>query len=365
MGGEDRRALDVERGQEVDERLLVLRVGRQQRLRVARAEAERARAVVEREHADPGAPERAHGGEAVHPADVDHDRGFHRGQQLLDRRAGQPASRVRIGAAALAGEHPAAQAQRDEQQAPRALGLAPPAVLVQEADVAAHLLAEHRAPALLRRRPAHVHELRVRREEHLPARLAEAVEPIRLLAEHEEVLVEEANRIGGLAPHEQDRAHQELRLVGLVVREAVAVEGVEGPRARRELAQEEVLGREPPEGREAAHRALQPAVRVAQLRADDRRLGMRLAEGDQPLERAFGRPGVRVQEQEPVARGDPHAGVRAAAEALVLLLDQRAPRGSARAPARACRRSSRGRRRSSRGRARSRAPAPPRAARCR
>src|SRR5206468_4549959 len=136
-----------------------------------------------------------------------------------------------------------------EQQAPRTLGLTPTAVLVQETDVAAHLLAEHRAPALLRRRPAHVYELRVRREEHLPARLAEAVEPVRLLAEHEEVLVEEANRIRGLAPHEQDRAHQELGRVGPVVRKAVAVEGVEEARPRRELPQEEVLGREPPERR--------------------------------------------------------------------------------------------------------------------
>jgi len=50
---------------------------RQHRLRVARAEAERAGPVVEREHADPGAAERAHRGEPVHPADVHDDRRVH------------------------------------------------------------------------------------------------------------------------------------------------------------------------------------------------------------------------------------------------------------------------------------------------
>ena len=46
----------------------------------------------------------------------------------------------------------------------------------------------------------------LREEQHLPAGPAEARQPVDLLAEHEEVLVEQPDRVGGLAPHEQRRA---------------------------------------------------------------------------------------------------------------------------------------------------------------
>src|SRR4029453_5312845 len=61
---------------EVDEAVLVgERVGREKLLRVLRAEAERARTVVDGKHADPGTAERTDRGEPVDPADVDHCRG--------------------------------------------------------------------------------------------------------------------------------------------------------------------------------------------------------------------------------------------------------------------------------------------------
>ena len=110
-------------------------------------------------------------------------------------------------------------------------------------------------------------------------------------------------------------------LARLVVVEAAGVERVQPPRARRELADEEVLGREPPERRLAAHRALQRPVGVAQPRPDDGRLGMRVGERDEPLEPVADDPGVRVEQEEVAAVGRAHAGVVAAAHAAVLLLD--------------------------------------------
>ena len=115
----------------------------------------------------------------------------------------------------------------------------------------------------------------------------EAVEPVGLLAEHEEALVEQPDLVGRLAPDEQRRAVERLDLARAVVVEAAAVEGVEELGARPELAQEEVLGREPPERRLAAHRALERAVRVGQPRADDGGTRMRVGERDQRVERSL------------------------------------------------------------------------------
>ena len=68
-------------------------------------------------------------------------------------------------------------------------------------------------------------------------------------------------------------------------------------RARRELAQEEVLGGEPPERGEAPHGALQRPVGVAQPRRDHGSVLVRVREGDQPLERVVDEPGVGVDQQ--------------------------------------------------------------------
>ena len=103
--------------------------------------------------------------------------------------------------------------------------------------------------------------------------------------------------------------------------EPARVERVQQARPRRELAEEEVLGREPPERREAAHRALQRPVRVQQPRADDRGVRMLVGVPDEASERAIGQPCIRVQDQEVAAGRDRHAGVPAGREPEVLLLD--------------------------------------------
>ena len=56
----------------------------------------------------------------------------------------------------------------------------------------------------------------------------------------------------------------------------------------RQLAQEEVLGREPPERRKAADRALEGAVGIPQPRPDQRRLRPSVREVDEALDRAVG-----------------------------------------------------------------------------
>ena len=61
------------------------------------------------------------------------------------------------------------------------------------------------------------------------SRPPEAVEPVGLLAEHEERLVEEADLVGRLAAHEQRRPVERLDLAVALVAEPGAVEGVEQP----------------------------------------------------------------------------------------------------------------------------------------
>src|SRR2546427_955704 len=110
--------------------------------------------------------------------------------------------------------------------------------------------------------------------------------------------------------------------MNVVVVEAGPVKGVQQPRARRELAQEEELRRKPPKGGEAAHRALEPPVRVAEPRPDDGRPRMRVGERNQRAERALVEPGIRVEQQRIAARGAVDAGVPAERESAVLLLDE-------------------------------------------
>ena len=198
----------------------------------------------------------------------------------------EPRRAVAVRAPTLAAEDEPAKAKRREEQAARALGLLRAAVLPEEEQMAAEVLA---VEATAVRRAAHVHALGAGEEDDLPAGLAEPVAPVRLLAEEEVVLVALADLRDRLAPQEHARAHDDLDLAHLVVVEAARVERVQRRRARRELAQEEVLGREPPEGRVAANRALQRPVRVEEPRADDRGARARVGEVAQPLERAVER----------------------------------------------------------------------------
>ena len=167
----------------------------------------------------------------------------------------------------------------------------------------------------------HVRRPGIRVEEGAPAGLPEAVGPVDLFAEEEEALVGRTDLVDRGAADEPHGAHQDLRLAHLVVGEAGRVEGVQRAGAGSERAQEEVLGREPPERREPAHRPLQRAVRVAEARPDDRRVGMRVGERHERVEGSGVQPGVRV-EQEHVAPARPlDAGVPACREPAVLLLD--------------------------------------------
>ena len=92
-------------------------------------------------------------------------------------------------------------------------------------------------------------------------------------------------------------------LARLVVVEVARVEGIQRARARRELAQEEVLGRQPPERGKAADRALERPVGVEELRS--RRRAPRaviLGERDQRLDALADDPRVGVQQQDEVPR---------------------------------------------------------------
>ena len=100
---------------------------------------------------------------------------------------------------ALAAEQEPAQPQRRPEQAPRPLGLPQAAMLREEPQVSFHLLAEH-APAV--RGAAHVHDLRAGEEQHLPPGAHEAEAPVRLLAEDEEVLVDQADGVDRRAADE-------------------------------------------------------------------------------------------------------------------------------------------------------------------
>src|SRR5437763_860931 len=83
---------------------------------------------------------------------------------------------------------------------PGALGLGRAAVLGEEAELAAQVLDVH-PPAV--RRAADVGELGLGIEPDLPAGRLEAVAPVRLLAEEEEVLVRRPDLLDRLAPDEQ------------------------------------------------------------------------------------------------------------------------------------------------------------------
>ena len=102
--------------------------------------------------------------------------------------------------------------------------------------------------------------------------------------------------------------------------EATRVESVEHVRAGRKLAQVEKLRRKPPQRRETAHGALQPAVRIPQPRADDGGLRMGVCERGELLDGALVQPRVGVEQQDIPARGPRDAAVPAVGEATVLLL---------------------------------------------
>ena len=98
-----------------------------------------------------------------------------------------------------------------------------------------------------------MNDLGAREEQDLPPRLAEPVAPVHFLAHQEEVLVEAADRVDRLTPDEEAGAEEILGLPHRLVVELLAEERVQRVRAGRQLAQEEVLGRDPPGARIAPH----------------------------------------------------------------------------------------------------------------
>src|SRR5215831_6064980 len=100
---------------------------------------------------------------------------------------GEESGALAVARATLAAEDDGAQAERPEQEQAGALGLLRAAVLRHEAEDPAQVLDVE--PAAVRG-PAEMDDLRVGGEPDLPAGAAESVEPVGLLAEHEEVLVE-------------------------------------------------------------------------------------------------------------------------------------------------------------------------------
>ena len=104
------------------------------------------------------------------------------------------------------------------------------------------------------------------------------------------------------------RAHHEVRLAHARRGRSRRVERVQRARARRELAQEEVLGREAPRRRKAAHGRLQPAVGMTQARPDDGRARVRVrerGEPSRPRRRAPRRPRSGSARTRPTSRAMP------------------------------------------------------------
>src|SRR5437764_7935225 len=119
-----------------------------------------------------------------------------RAKQRSSLAGGEPARGLPIAPPALAAEEQQPQPDAGEQQPTRPLRLTRAAVLGEEVQLSADVLGEE--PAAVRG-AADVHHLGAGEEVDAPAGLAEAVAPVGLLGEHEEVLVEEsdlARRVG-------------------------------------------------------------------------------------------------------------------------------------------------------------------------
>ena len=80
--------------------------------------------------------------------------------------------------------------------------------------------------------------------------------------------------------------------------EVRAVEGVEQPRPWCQPAQEEILGREPPESRVAANRTLQRPVRVEQPGTDHADARIILGKGGETGDCVVDRPGIAVEHEQ-------------------------------------------------------------------
>ena len=127
-------------------------------------------------------------------------------------------------------------------------------------------------------------------------------------------------------------------LAYLVVVEPARVESIQGRGAWRELAQEEVLGREAPECREPAHGALEGPVRVRRAGADDGGARALVRDLDEAGEGVADEPGVGVQDQDVAAARLARCRCSSPRRGRGSPTRSAAPRGSGRARRRPCRR---------------------------
>ena len=253
-------------------------------------------------------------------------------RKALDRRWRRPA--------ALERRRPAAEEERGRR--PR--GPAPPLLAVQRAEP----VAQEQRPA--KDRPRDGREVLVRvlqpgpGELRLQARVGRAVgvavvedrhgravddlpagpphpqAEVDLLRVEEEPLVEAADRVERLAPHEQERADRPVALELVVVALEPQLALSEPVRAAREAFQAEGVAQGSRRGGEQAHRGDERAAVVELADAGDPRLGPQA--GDELRERAFQHLRVRVEEQQPGRIAGRGGQVARVGEAAVLARDR-------------------------------------------
>src|SRR5262245_14575941 len=126
-----------------------------------------------------------------------------RGGADFSPRGLEPGGRIAVDGAALAAEDEPTEAQPGEEDASSPICRPPPAVLGQEPEVALDLLPEERRGLRPPARAADVHRLGIGIEQRLPPGLAQAVAPVGLLAEEEELLVERPDLLERSPPEEE------------------------------------------------------------------------------------------------------------------------------------------------------------------
>ena len=163
------------------------------------------------------------------------------------------------------------------------------------------MLPVHVSPDRLGGSAADVDELRLGRELDGPAGDTEAATEIHLVVEHEERRVETADLVERLAANEYSCPGDELRLTLRTVVEIRSVEGVQKLRARREPAEEEVLGREAPESWKAADRKLHAPIEIQEPGTDEGRARVQVEKGRESGDGVSDRPGIRVEQEHVLA----------------------------------------------------------------
>src|SRR5207302_3226925 len=118
----------------------------------------------------------------------------------------------------------AAEQEAEKEDPARPARVALPMLLLQEEQLAPHVLGQHSATV---RTAVDMCRDRRRIEPYLPARAAEAIRPVGLLAEEEERVVRGTDLVDRRAPDEPDGAHDPFRAARPIMVESACVERVE------------------------------------------------------------------------------------------------------------------------------------------